>query len=145
MRAFLVPIILLFLMLPNRPGIAADTGLTIEAGQLTQQGWRYLDIGETDVALKRFRQANILDPGYAPAYLGVGMIYRHDDRLGLAIRYLEKALELDPDNSAAHLELSRCYCAKKDAKLARDHLEQAIKLGAQPGLDELDLSNENCP
>jgi len=145
MRAYLVLIFLLALLLPPRSGVAANSGLTTEARQLTQQGWRYLEIGETDVALKRFRQANILEPDYAPAYLGVGMIYRREDRLGLAIRYLEKTLELDPDNSAAHLELSRCYCAEKDAKLARNHLEQAIRLGAQPGLDELDMINENCP
>ena len=57
------------------PCYAVEAGLEKPAREATEKGWRYFKIGDLDTALKRFRQATILDPDFAPSYYGVGYVY----------------------------------------------------------------------
>jgi tetratricopeptide (TPR) repeat protein len=97
-------IFILLMFSSTLPGHAVEAGLKDDALKSTEKGWRYLHIGDLDVALKRFRQAIILDPDFAPGYFGVGYIYNLQDRLSLAIQYLRKAVRL-PNPPPTHVQM----------------------------------------
>jgi len=89
---------------PDHPAALANMGTLYLS--------RSLATGEVDLlekAILCFRQAVAVDPGYAPAYNGLGAAYkRKGDRPG-AIASWEKALSLDPASGNALFNLGVAY------------------------------------
>jgi tetratricopeptide (TPR) repeat protein len=56
-----------------------------------------------------FKKASGLEPGFAPAHLGLGIIYQEQKRFEESIVELERAAELSPDLASAHYRLGQVY------------------------------------
>ena len=88
------------------------------AGALTENG-------RAAEAVRRCRQALVIDPEYHDAHntLAVALVATRD--LEEAIPHFEKALAADPDSVEIHYNLGRVLLARKRADQAIPHLEKA--------------------
>ena len=64
-------------------------------------------------AVSHLEQATEALPGFAPAFLGLGLTYESMENLQPALLAIERALELDPGDFATHQALGRIQAAKK--------------------------------
>ena len=127
------------------PCYAVETGSETFALDLTQKGWRYFNIGDLDTALKRFRQAVILDPDFAPGYYGVGYIYSIQNRLTLAIQYYRKAIELaDPPYTHAYANLGLALMMSGKEQEGFQMVQKALEIDPDNGEAHMSLTNYYC-
>ena len=145
MKNTLLIILILFSFFNALPGNAVETGVEQFAPELTEKGWRYFKIGDVDTALKRFRQATILDPDFAPAYFAVGYIYSLQNRLSLAIQYYRKAVDLaDPPDSRATANLGLALMMTGQEQEGFEMVQKALELDPENGEAHLSLCNYYC-
>lgn len=86
----------------------------------TDLGAGYFAQKQMAVALEEFSSAVQIDPGYAQAYNGLGLVYatlREDEKADANFR---KAVQLDPGNSESHNNYGTFLCS-------RDHVDASIK------------------
>ena len=109
-------------------------------------------------ALEEFQQAVLIDPGYAPPYAGMAMVYALLDNYNyrsleetgpLANRALERALEIDPSSDEAWavkgLLLGQGADAQARKEEARAALERAVAINPNNGFAQLWLSGTLLP
>jgi TolB-like protein/tetratricopeptide (TPR) repeat protein len=109
-------------------------------------------------ALEEFQQAILIDPGYAPSYAGIAMVYALFDNYGyrsltetgeLAHRALDRALALDPHSDEAWsvrgLLLGQGPGAPQRRAEARAALERAIAINPNNAFAHLWLSGTLLP
>lgn len=109
-------------------------------------------------ALEEFQQAVLIDPGYAPPYAGMAMVYALLDNYNyrsleetgpLAHRALERALEIDPASDEAWavrgLVLSQGTNSEARREEARAALERAVQVNPNNALAHLWLSGILLP
>lgn len=103
------------------------------AKNAVELGWTYFNQGDTDTALKRFNQALLLDPKFAPAYFGIAYVYSVQDKLDLAIQYYRKSIDADPtfSHSYSNVGLALLYSGK--ASDALPMLMKALELDPKNG------------
>jgi len=127
------------------PCYAVGNGTEKFAVDLTQKGWRYFNIGDLDTALKRFRQAIILDPDFAPGYYGVGYIYSIQNRLSLSIQYYRKAIELaDPPYTHAYGNLGLALMMSGKKQEGFQMVQKALEIDPNNGEAHISLTNYYC-
>lgn len=78
----------------------------------TQLGGGYYSQGMMGVALDEFNEAVQIDPGYAPAHMGVGLVRAALGQDDLADAAFKRALKLDPESSEAHNNYGTFLCAR---------------------------------
>jgi len=86
----------------------------------TDLGAGYYAQKQIAVALEEFSSAVQIDPSYAQAYNGLGLVYatlREDDKAEASFR---KAVQLDPGNSESHNNYGTFLCS-------RDHIDASVK------------------
>jgi len=87
--------------------------------QHVDNGYKLMAYGKTDAAIREFKRAMELDAEYAPAYVGLGIVY---------------AMTGDPDQARAQME--------KAKTLARgDEQKKEVEMG----FERLDYMEENKP
>jgi len=113
------------------PAIAQD--VTRHAKGAVELGWSYFNKGDAETALKRFNQAVILDPNFAPAYFGIAYVYSVQNKLDLAIQNYRKSIEKDPtfSHSYSNLGLALLYSGKP--KEALPNLKKALDIDPKNG------------
>lgn len=101
-----------------------------------ERGWQEEDLRQAAV---QFETAIERDPGYAPAYAGLGLAHlqlyaqywdRSTDRLERARAMIDAALELEPDLVEAQFALGSYYLRRNMFEAAEQHLD--IVRGRQP-------------
>lgn len=102
------------------------------AQALVDLGRAYDKNNETDKAIDAFTRATRQDPGYAAAYLNLGVLYaRQRDRAG-ADSAFQKAESLYADNreglAEVHYQRGRVLSQLKQTEEARRDLEQSLEL-----------------
>ena len=80
----------------------------------------YLQQGRLDVALEEFSLASKIEPSYAAAYNGLGLVQAALGQDALAELNFKKAVQLEPLNSEAHNNYGSFLCA-------RNRLDESIK------------------
>jgi tetratricopeptide (TPR) repeat protein/SAM-dependent methyltransferase len=85
-----------------------------------QLGRVYRASGQTDLARDSFHKALAINPGCAPAALGLGQLCYDLGRSEEALRYLEQSLQADPANAHA-----LCLCGRALSDLG--HLDLALQ------------------
>jgi hypothetical protein len=112
--------VLVFLVLPRLKGMVAVTPNAPGASHrrmpgaaflssrslalLTQEGKQAMSRGDAQKAYELFSQAVELDPANAEAWLGKGLVARHEIEKRICF---QRVLALDPDNTVAKGELQR--------------------------------------
>jgi Tfp pilus assembly protein PilF len=131
MRKLWVVLILLVGTLVSQLGLAQDT--KEHAKGAVELGWRYLKKGDTDTALKRFNQALILDPDFAPAYFGIAYVYSVQNKLDLAIENYRKSIEKDATHSDSYSNLGLALLYSGRPEEAFPVLKKALELNPSNG------------
>ena len=98
---------------------------TIKAERLTHLGEQLLGHKMEDMAEARFREAVQLAPGYAPARLALGDLYRARGEPDLAEAQLRALLDANPDSLEGRLALARVQIDQGGTAL--DEAEKTIR------------------
>jgi len=94
--------------------------------------------GDSELAIRQFRSAVEIDPGFAAAWVGLAgslWVYSHQNSsdsqiLRQEMLYaLEKTLELDPDNPEANARIAAYYHNRGQLELSGQHFDRALKFG----------------
>lgn len=78
----------------------------------TNLGAAYLQQGKLDIALDEFKVAAEIDPTYAFAFNGLGLVNAALKQDKEANEYFNRALALEPNNSEVHNNLGNFLCAR---------------------------------
>jgi tetratricopeptide (TPR) repeat protein len=115
--------------------IAEEITPPIPPGSTKKDAVNYFNQGLTsyrekklDDAMNYFQKAIDLDPKYAPAYSGLGDVFRAQRKYDEAMRYYKKAIELDPKNAMAYAGMGDSYYYTKNLDEAIKYYEKAIAL-----------------
>ncbi|MBI3825976.1 MAG: tetratricopeptide repeat protein [Candidatus Rokubacteria bacterium] len=91
-------------------------------------GMKFVESGELARASDEFERARALDPGYAPAWEGLGLVALGRNDLGAAESALRTARGRDATYVPAALGLARVLAAKGDLDGARREADAALAL-----------------
>lgn len=78
----------------------------------TELGAGYFQRGQVSVALDEFTEATKIDPGYAAAYNGLGLVYAKLGEDAKADASYKKSLQLEPGNSESHNNYGVFLCSR---------------------------------
>lgn len=120
-----ISILLLFSVLGN----AEERNTKPFAKDAVEKGWGYFNNGDLETALKRFHQATIIDPEFAPGYFGKAYVYSMQDKLDHAIKNYKKTIELaDPPFSHAYGNLGLALLIKGQKEEGHKMLLKALEI-----------------
>ena len=88
-------------------------------------GMRYLKAGDLEKALASFERAKGLDPDYAPAYEGIGLVKLAQNDLKGAMEFFRKSAKKDKHYAPAYVGMGRVYLAQGKPNSARDRFLKA--------------------
>src|SRR5262245_44537837 len=91
-------------------------------------GMKFLAENEVDRARAEFERARALDPTYAPAWEGLGLVALRRGDFAAAVENLETSKEKDRKYVGAYLGLARVHAAQGELDAARREAEAAVKL-----------------
>jgi predicted Zn-dependent protease len=74
-----------------------------------------------------------LEPGFAPAHLGLGIVYQEEKRFPESVQELERATELAPELASAHYRLAQAYQQVGETEKAKAEIALFQKLKAGGG------------
>jgi type IV pilus assembly protein PilF len=86
----------------------------------TELAAAYYGQGQMAIALEEFTKATQLDPSYAPAYTGLGLVHASLKQDAKAEANFKRALQLDPENSDSHNNYGTFLCV-------RNRVDEAIR------------------
>ena len=110
------------------------------AKHAVELGWNYFNRGDMDTALRRFNQALILDPDFAPAYFGIAYVYSIQSKFDLAIENYRKSIEKDPTFSHSYSNMGLAFLASGRPKEALPMLETALRLDPLNGDAQVNIA-----
>jgi Tfp pilus assembly protein PilF len=132
--------ILLLTILLCIGGPAAAQDVKHHAKHAVELGWSYFQKGDMDTALKRFNQALILDPDFAPGYFGIAYVYSVQNRLDLAIKNYENSIEKDPTHSDSYSNLGLALLYSNKPTEALPMLKKAIEIAPKNGDAQVNIA-----
>jgi len=83
-------------------------------------------MGESDKALKGFREALRINPNFVPAHIQLGMLLLRKGRMGDAVSQLQSASELDPANLQTQRNLNIALAINREVTLAAGRLQASM-------------------
>jgi type IV pilus assembly protein PilF len=104
-----------------------ETALTERARAHVDLGAAYLQQGKYEIALSEFNEATQIDPSYAPAYNGLGLVYAALGEDAKADEGYKKAISLQPRNSESHNNYGIFLCDRKRYDESIKHFLEAVK------------------
>ena len=113
-----------------------ESKLSARARSHTELGAAYFQQNKLDIALDEFKYAAQIDPTYAQAYNGLGLVYAALGEDAKADVNFKKAIQLEPGNSESHNNYGSFLCARKHYDESITHFLKAVKnpLYATPNL-----------
>jgi Tfp pilus assembly protein PilF len=91
-------------------------------------GMKQLETGDAARARQEFERARALDPKFAPAYEGLGLVALAEKDYKSAESLLEESRKRDDKYVPAHLGLAKLHAEKGDLNKAKSHAETARRL-----------------
>lgn len=104
-----------------------ETALTARARAHTDLGAAYLQQGKYEIALSEFSEATQIDPSYALAYNGLGLVYAALGEDAKADANYKKSIELQPKSSESHNNYGSFLCSRKRYDESIGHFLEAVK------------------
>lgn len=92
------------------------------------KGYRDIEIGEYDRALKFFQSESDHHPESAAARTGIGMALKAKGKAGEAVAAIRRATEVEPDYAEAHYQLGSLLESNKDYTEACKCFERYLQL-----------------
>ena len=124
---------------------ANETNIKSFALDAVHKGWAYFNKGDLETALKRFHQATIIDPEFAPGYFGKAYIYSIQDNIDSAIENYRKTIELaDPPYSHAYGNLGLALLIKGQNKEGHEMLLKALEIDPNNGDAHVNIAQSYC-
>ncbi len=115
------------------------------AKDAVNKGWAYFNKGDLDTAFKRFHQATIIDPNFAPGYFGKAYVYSLQDKLDLAIENYRKTIALaDPPFTHAYGNLGLALLMKGEQVEGHQMLLKALEIDPNNGDALLNIAQSYC-
>lgn len=113
-----------------------ESKLSARARSHTELGAAYFQQNKLEIALDEFNYAAKIDPGYAQAYNGLGLVYAALGEDAKADVNFKKAIQVEPRNSESHNNYGSFLCARKHYDESITHFLEAVKnpLYATPNL-----------
>lgn len=93
----------------------------------TDLGAVYLQDRRYDIALEEYTLATEIDPGFAVAYNGLGLVHAALGQDSQAEKNFRRAIQLDPNNSEAHNNYGNFLCARNRIDESIKEFMEAIK------------------
>lgn len=117
-------------------GTYGDANENASARAHTDLGAAYLQQAKYEIALNEFGRAVTIDPGFAPAYNGLGLVYSSIGEDAKADENFKKAIQIQPLSSEAQNNYGSFLCARKRYDESIPHFLDAVKnpLYATPNL-----------
>ena len=113
-----------------------ESKLGARARSHTELGAAYFQQNKLEIALDEFKYAVQIDPEYAQAYNGLGLVYAALGEDAKADSNFKKAIQVEPANSESHNNYGSFLCARKRYDESITHFLEAVKnpLYATPNL-----------
>jgi|GEM_PF-3328530 len=111
------------------------------AQNAAELGWRYLQKGDPETALRRFGMAIRHDDQYAPGYYGIAYAYSVQGELKDAVEYYHKTLALDESHLYANANLGFALLQLGREEEAMQALNAALKIDPDCGEAHLSYAN----
>ena len=92
------------------------------------QGIRYYDQREYDLAIESYQKSIAIDPEYASVYGWLGLTYSKQEKYDLAVRFSQKAISIDPEEAIYHYNLACVYSIQGKRQICIESLWKAISL-----------------
>ena len=145
MKKALLTIFILTTFFNALPCFATETDAEKFALDVTEKGWSYFNRGDLETALKRFHQATILDPKFAPGYYGKAYVYSFQNKLDLAIENYRKTIELaDPPYTHAYGNLGLALMMSDEVQEGFQMVQKALEIDPSNGEAHISLTNYYC-
>jgi type IV pilus assembly protein PilF len=107
--------------------IYTESALAARARAHVELGAAYLQQGKYEIALSEFNEATQIDPNYAPAYNGLGLVYAALGEDVKADAGYKKAIQLQPRSSESHNNYGSFLCSRKRYDESIEHFLEAVK------------------
>lgn len=104
-------------------------------------GLCFLNIGQSDDAIKAFHDAILLDDTFVAAWGNIGTCLKQEGHLKEAIHATRKVLELDPGNLNALLNLGSIYMGLGELNLALEFTLKSIELNPYDSILYMNLGS----
>jgi len=95
--------------------------------------------GNLDAAIAHYRQALVIDPGYAKVHNNLGNALFVRGELAEAIEHYRMTLKIDPSHARAHYNLGIALTRQGDRAEAIEHFRQAVRLDSNYAKAHLNL------
>ena len=120
----------------NNSSVYNETALAARARSHTDLGAAYYQQGKLAIALEEFNRAAEIDPTYAQAYNGLGLVYAALNADDKADANFKKAIQVQPGSSESHNNYGSFLCAHKRYDESITQFLEAVKnpLYATPNL-----------
>ncbi|HAW52384.1 MAG TPA: hypothetical protein DCX54_08685 [Flavobacteriales bacterium] len=115
------------------------------AKDVVEKGWAYFNNGDLETALKRFHQATIIDPEFAPGYFGKAYVYSVQNKLDKAIENYRKTIVLaDPPFSPAYSNLGLALLMQGQKDEGHKMLLKALEIDPNNGDAHVNIAQSFC-
>jgi type IV pilus assembly protein PilF len=104
-----------------------ETAVTARARAHVDLGAAYLQQAKYEIALSEFTEATQIDPSYALAYSGLGLVYAALGQDTKADANYKKSIELQPGSSESHNNYGSFLCSRKRYDESIPHFLEAVK------------------
>lgn len=84
--------------------------------------------GNLEEAIEHYRQALLIDPGYAKAHNNLGNALFVRGEFDEAIEHFRQALKIDPAHAKAHYNLGAALASRGNSEEAIGHFRQAVRI-----------------
>ena len=108
-------------------GIYNETAVTARARAHSDLGAAYFQQGKYEIALSEFTEATQIDPNYALAYNGLGLVRATLGEDAKADASFKKSIELQPSNSESQNNYGSFLCSRKRYDESIGHFLIAVK------------------
>jgi tetratricopeptide (TPR) repeat protein len=96
---------------------------------LFELGAMYQSLGQSGMAINRYKRILLKKPQFAPALEGLAGIYAESGKDQEAIAFYKKILEIQPQNAHVCYKIATLHARQKDIDSSRYWLKEALKRG----------------
>ena len=111
----------------NNNGAYGEVAENASARAHTDLGAAYLQQAKYEIALNEFNRAVAIDPNFAPAFNGLGLVYSSLGEDAKADESFKKAIQIQPLSSEAQNNYGSFLCGKKRYDESIPHFLDALK------------------